>query len=107
MPVRQLKPKLGWGHAYDKSVFIHVAGSNCQKSESMACSICRSHLRRVSRLVVPTQRTAPQTRLPTFKNAILRTVSTSQVRLEEEKMDDLQKNPYYSKYASKIAQLQK
>merc|ERR1719168_46837 len=73
----------------------------------MACSICRSHLRRVSRLVVPTQRTAPQTRLPTFKNAILRTVSTSQVRLEEEKMDDLQKNPYYSKYASKIAQLQK
>ena len=73
----------------------------------MACSICRSHLRRVSRFALPFERTRNARYFPTFDNAVLRTVSTSPVRLEEEKMDDLQKNPYYSKYASKIAQMQK
>jgi len=73
----------------------------------MAVSICRSHLRTFSRFGFPFRKTTHVNHLPSLKVTVVRSVSTSVVRLEEEKMDDLQKNPYYSKYANRIAELQK
>ena len=43
-----------------------------------------------------------------FQNAIARTISYSRIlKQEKEEMDELKNNPYYAKYADKIAKLQK